>query len=446
MFKIVGASIVKVAGGPLSFDVSIPGGRPVQLIERPAQLDVGVIVERDGQHRSYVHIDQGAVAWESALGHVTDVHPGPRGSVYIIATRPDEAFENQGRLFCFGFGGLQIWDFDPRSPFRGGRTESVDWIALAANGTVVVRTVAENGTDHQYYGLSQAGEELWRYEVQSQVAQSALQDGSLLVARHLTDPFDPHCNFPGDPFCPRRAAEVVSIDVNDGQRRWARGTGPDFEPIQLGFLAKGNTILIGQSVGGIAASIDVFNAATGDLIHEENNLLNLIPGEAFPTPDGELAVAMSRVWPPDGEDESWGGIYRLNAIGQDIGGYRTMDEVVGDIDGYDGTIAAALSPIGGGSDAVLMLDAAGESVWRTELEPGFAINRVHMHAPLHTDARVEETATGRGVILPFDADGTIDWRIDRAGASVSSYAATANELYVTITDDEGLELLRIPRD
>ena len=45
------------------------------------------------------------------------------------------------------------------------------------------------------------------------------------------------------------------------------------------------------------------------------------------------------------------------------------------------------------------------------------------------------------MILPFDADGTIDWRIDRAGASVSSYAATANELYVTITDEEGLEQL-----
>ena len=133
---------------------------------------MGVIVERDGQHRSYVHIDQGAVAWESALGHVTDVHPGPRGSVYIIATRPDEAFENQGRLFCFGFGGLQIWDFDPRSPFRGGRNEPwIDRFGSQWNG--LVRTVAENGTDHQYYGLSQAGEERWRYEVQSQVAQSA---------------------------------------------------------------------------------------------------------------------------------------------------------------------------------------------------------------------------------------------------------------------------------
>ena len=115
---------VGAAGGPLSFDVSIPGGRPVQLIERPAQLDVGVIVERDGQHRSYVHIDQGAVAWESALGHVTDVHPG-MNSVAIIATRPDEAFENQGRLFCFGFGGLQIWDLITES-LRGGRNESVD--------------------------------------------------------------------------------------------------------------------------------------------------------------------------------------------------------------------------------------------------------------------------------------------------------------------------------
>ncbi|MEE2788183.1 MAG: Ig-like domain-containing protein [Myxococcota bacterium] len=430
---------------PLSLDVSIPGGRPVQLIELPGQLSVGVVIERNDQHRTYLHINQGEVAWESDHGYITDVLPGPQNSVYLISTRPDEFSGHRGRLFGHSMDGDIFWEFAPSSPLPGLGNESVDWMASLDNGNVVVRTLAEDGTAHQYYGFSQAGVEFWRYDAQSTVAQNEIYGDRLFLARELVDPFDPDCTA-GFGLDPCRALEFVSIDVNEGQRRWGQTLPENSDPQQFGFDADGNPYVISLSSFSSNGYINAYNGTTGELVYQRVFSNAFTPGEALSTPGGELAVVGLRWWTQDAENEFTSGIFRISADGGDIGGFRTMDETIGDIDGYGDNIVAALSAIGGGRDAVLMLDAAGESIWRTELQPGLVINRVHMYAPLRADVRVEEAATGRGMILPFRMDGTIDWRIDRSGASVSGFVGTANELYVTISDHDGVELLRIPRD
>jgi hypothetical protein len=136
----------------------------------------------------------------------------------------------------------------------------------------------------------------------------------------------------------------------------------------------------------------------------------------------------------------------LSGNGQNIAGYRTNGETVSHLASFGGTLGGAVVEPDAGTSAVVMLDPAGDEVWRTGLRAGLVVDRLEMNAALAVDVYAEDGATRRGVVLPLNAAGAMSWRVEREGATVSNLVSSAGALYVILSDEDGVDLARIPRE
>ena len=111
-------------------------------------------------------------------------------------------------------------------------------------------------------------------------------------------------------------------------------------------------------------------------------------------------------------------------------------------------VAAAVVEPNAGAAAVIMLDPAGDEVWRTNLRPGLVVNRLEMNSALSVDVFAEDSATRRGVVIPLANGRAVEdgWRIERIDANVSSFGSSAEQLFVILVDEDGVDLVRIPRN
>ena len=403
--------------GAAIWDTVVPGGRPMEAMFYPNGASAGAIVELGVGGIEFMRFDQGEMVWRSNDGIVTDALINEDGVAYIMAIRRET-----GRLVARDLAGDLLFEFDPPA-------ESVDWMHPMGNGDVLVRTLAQGGANHQYRRIGADGAVRWTYEVGSNVTRNGVHDDTIVAARFLGD----------GAFADR--IEVVSIGGNDGRRRWGTNMPEDKLPQQFGFRADGNPFFVNNDLHVATTAMLAYDLGTGDLIYDYA-APGFSLGEAINIRRGEMAITGNNA------AQGVGAVFRVSAAGQNMAGYRTDGETVSAIASYEGTIAAAVVEPNAGAAGVVMLDPAGDEVWRTNLRPGLVINRLDMHAPLSVDVFAEDAATRRGIVIPLANGRAVEdgWRVERIDANVSSFASSAGQLFVILVDDDGVDLVRIPRD
>jgi len=401
--------------GAAIWDAVIPGGRPMEAMFYPDGASAGAVVELGVGGVEFMRFDNGEMVWRSNDGIVTDALINEDGVTYIMASR-----RNVGRLVGRNLAGTVLFEFDPQG-------ESVDWVDLLPDGDVLVRTIAQGGANHQYRRITSEGEVRWTYDVGSNVTRNGVHSGNIVAARFLGEGM----------FADQ--VEVVSIGADDGRRSWGTNMPPDKLPQQFGFRADGNPFFVNNDLHVATTAMLTYDVDTGNLLYDYT-APGFTLGEAISIRRGEMAISGNN------DNQNVGAVFRVSANGQNMAGFRTDGETVSDIASYDSTVAAAVVEPNAGAAGVVMLDPAGDEVWRTALRPGLVINRLEMHAALTADVFAEDAATRRGVVLPLGPDGALSWRVEREGGNVSSFGGSLGQMFVILIDEDGVDLVRLPRE
>ncbi|MGC6418986.1 MAG: Ig-like domain-containing protein [Bradymonadia bacterium] len=358
------------------------------------------------------------------------------------------------RVTRMDIGGELVFTFDTSVLMQPQNVQDI-W-SLPGGDVLVHSFEVEDETRHKLHRVSRDGVLLWTHEIDGGFDQGHVDVSGSVILYSRNVPF-------GDGF----QAQIHRVDAQTGEQLWSwvGEEDPLITRIRSLFAPTGQYLWL-YTGSGFMTHLLAFNVDTGRQEYREPPVSNFRSGfspadhnisSVMPLlPEGDMLILGERTGPilagmassvlwrvrPDGGVPD--AYYSSPAV--EIEG-QIVAPVFSPVATSGGHVVAASSTVNGQS-WLAGLDSELALAWTMTMPDNNEVVEVRMVNQDTLDVVSQVAGVGEAV-YPVQRDGnrgTYPWRVHRPDAEVSGVVGTDTTLFVLLNDDDGVEIVRIPRD